>query len=304
MNKEFINGFMVRQEFPTDSITEFNRVMDIINGNDYFNGYFDACMETFWLDPNCETRFFIGCSDNLSKKTGIHTYTLQMMFLLACLPELYKRYNEKGIDEQIFYDTMLDLRAKLIECKDCKYVWGSFVTDWFSRFYAMTRFALGRFQFEENDYDGNTITYGDYTLQKGDKVYGFHIPSHPIPLSDEVRIDSYKKAYEFYHAKNGINSPIFLCCGSWLLFKPYYDILPAKSNIRKFQDDFDIKTVNYRDNFGDAWRVFNDKADLPVNDWPEDTSMRKALKNHFQNGGKAGSGWGVILFDGEKIISK
>ena len=36
--------------------------------------------------------------------------------------------------------------------------------------------------------------------------------------------------------------------------------------------------------------------------WPEDTSMRRAFKNHVLSGGKTGHGHGIIVFDGEKIV--
>ena len=307
MNKEFISNFMNHQEFPVDSIKEFTRVMDIIDGNEYFKGYFDSVLDSFWADGEYWTGNFQRMSDILSPKCGIHTYTLQMMFLLAATPELWERYKKEGIEEQIFWDSMLDLRAKLIECYNCKHIWGTFVTGWFGRFYEMTRFALGRFQFEENTFDRDGVgdySKNGYTLKKGEVCYGFHIPSHPVPLTDEVRMASYKKAYEFYKTRRGDNTPIFFNCSSWLLFKPYAEALPEKSNIRKFQSDFDIRTISYGDDFGDAWRVYDDKAELPVEDWPEDTSMRKSLKKYFLEGGRPGSGWGMIVFDGENIVNK
>ena len=42
----------------------------------------------------------------------------------------------------------------------------------------------------------------------------------------------------------------------------------------------------------------------PVDDLPEDTSIRRAFKQRLQQGKPTGYGYGVILFDGEKILGK
>ena len=92
---------------------------------------------------------------------------------------------------------MADLRCKLIECIKCEEVPGTFVAGWYNGFFKLERFAYGRFQFEESDYgyDFDFVTKAGYRLTKGQPVIGFHIPSSGVPLTDEVRLDAYKKAY-------------------------------------------------------------------------------------------------------------
>ena len=50
------------------------------------------------------------------------------------------------------------------------------------------------------DKNGNLIPM---TVKEGDKVLNIHIPSNGIPLTDEVRLNAYREAYEFYKKEKG-----------------------------------------------------------------------------------------------------
>ena len=224
-----------------------------------------------------------------------------MCLLLGACPALRERYAEKGIDEAIFWKSIEDMRWKLRECMDCEEVWGTFVPHWYRGFFEMTRFGLGRFQFEEADFDADYYEKCGNTLKRGDTVINFHIPSAG-PLTDEKRLDSYKQAYKFFGGKDG--EPTAFVCGSWLLYEGHREFLPENSNILRFMDDFDIIRSADREKFSDGWRVFGKYSNGPVDDLPEDTSIRRAFKQRLQQGKPTGYGYGVFFFDGEKILGK
>ena len=71
-----------------------------------------------------------------------------------------------------------------------------------------------------------------------------------------------------------------------------------------FAGDWDILSSQESEEFHDAWRVFGAASKLPPEQWPEDTSMRRTYKKWILEGHKAGSGFGVLLFDGEKILNQ
>ena len=193
------------------------------------------------------------------------------------------------------------MRWKLRECMDCEEVWGTFVPHWYRGFFEMTRFGLGRFQFEKTDFDADYYEKCGNTLKRGDTVINFHIPSAG-PLTDEKRLDSYKQAYKFFGGKDG--EPMAFVCGSWLLYEGHREFLPENSNILRFMDDFDIIRSADREKFSDGWRVFGKYSNGPVEDLPEDTSIRRAFKQRLQQGKPTGYGYGVFFFDGEKILGK
>ncbi len=128
-----------------------------------------------------------------------------------------------------------------------------------------------------------------------------HIPSSGEPFNREARMDSYRQAYAFFKEELG-GGPLFCVCHSWLLYPEYKKILKPGSNIVDFQSDFDIIKADAEE-FGDAWRVFGPQYTLPAADLPEDTSMRRAFKQHLLSGGTTGEGLGILIFDGEKIVN-
>ena len=69
-----------------------------------------------------------------------------------------------------------------------------------------------------------------------------------------------------------------------------------------FMKDFDIIDSRDSDRFNDAWRVFGHEGLLHVEDWHAETALQKAFLNRIKNNGKTGIGFGVLIFDGKKII--
>ena len=93
-------------------------------------------------------------------------------------------------------------------------------------------------------------------------------------------------------------------CGSWLLYPPYRGILSPASNVVSFAGDWDI--LSSQESAGIPRRLAGVRrgASCAPEQWPEDTSMRRAYKKWILEGHKAGSGFGVLLFDGEKILNQ
>ncbi len=300
----FNTMFMEKIGFPQEARTCFNRVLKRLDDEKEYGFLFDEIRHEYLYPTAGDLGKALERLTALAEKMGMSAYTLHMVFLVTCAEVTLLRYRERGIDEAIFWETMKDFRYKLLECKECEGVWGTFVAGWNSGFFELNRFALGRFQFEKSDYNKKTVTLrGGYVLEKGARVIGFHIPSSGEPLTDEVRMASYKKAYDFY--KDEFNGgPVVFGCGSWLLYKEHYSFLPKHLNILRFMDDFEILESSDSDDFGDAWRVFGRYADEKPEDLPTDTSLRRAFAERLKSGKPTGHGYGVIVFDGEKIINK
>ena len=65
----------------------------------------------------------------LAKVMGYSEYTLHFVFLLSLTEELKNQYTLYGIDERVYYETMGDLKYKLLECMECEKVPGTFVAE-------------------------------------------------------------------------------------------------------------------------------------------------------------------------------
>ena len=123
----------------------------------------------------------------------------------------------------------------------------------------------------------------EVVLQKGDPVIGLHIPpfGRMTPeLIDKTLEETKKFAKEQY--------PDFeykaFTCGSWLVDPQLDELLNAESNIVKFRQRFHSLTRKCEGT--DVFNfIFNKpNMDFDIHDLPEDSSLHRALKNHYLSG--------------------
>ena len=299
----YIKDFMTRYHYPAEAISLFTEVEQRLDAEPAFGEVFDRHLTAYMPDEHEGLGEALDAMTALAKEMGYSEYTMQFVFVMNCTELLKARYEREGVEEEIFWNGCDDLRCKLLECIKCKGVPGTFVAGWNDGFLTFDRFAYGRFQYEvrEFGFDFDFLSSCGKRISKGDTFVNFHIPSSGIPLTDEVRLASYKEAYR--HVKHLFPDGLAVFgCGSWLLYPRHRAFLPPTSNILKFLGDFEIVSWEEKENFGDAWRVFGRYADLPPAELPRDTSLRRAFADWLTAGNKTGSGFGFIIFDGEKIV--
>lgn len=298
MQSAFINNFMTKLSFPKEAEEALSCAEEIIIEKER-NGILASLVHSFMV-CGTEIEAILPKLDEISASCGIENYTTHLLFFLHCTPILFENYREKEIPEQIFWDSMADFSCKLRECREVKGVWGIFTAAWYPRFFNMTRFALGRFQYEPIEFPLGPYTKAGFTIDPGDTVYNSHIPSSG-PMPKEVRLDSYRRAYEFFK-KDLDGKPIVIVCHSWLLYPEHKNFLPPHLNIVDFINDFEIIRSEETETFSDRWRIFGRHHTLPADQLPRDTALRRAYADHLAAGGKTGLGFGILLFDGEKIL--
>ncbi|MCQ2470567.1 MAG: acyltransferase domain-containing protein [Clostridia bacterium] len=302
-NTKFIQDFMNYYDYPAEAKELFTEVLEKLDSNKRFARSFEATRKKYYdRHLRIEDKLLLRLTA-LAKVMGYSEYTLHFVFLLSLTEELKNQYTLYGIDEKVYYETMGDLKYKLLECMECEKVPGTFVAGWYDGFFRMARVAYGRFQYEVATYTSDT----PYTMKcgkvikKGDKYIGFHIPSSGVPLTDEVRLASYKEAYKSV-SKFFDDGIVIFGCGSWLLYPKHKEFLPEKLNIRRFMDDFEIISWDEKKDFHDGWRIFGYESDLPLDKLPTKTTLQKCYAEWLRAGNKAGSGFGLIAFDGDKIL--
>ena len=127
----------------------------------------------------------------------------------------------------------------------------------------------------------------------GDPMINVHIPAC-APLEAELTTRSFDMAREFF-AKY---FPLFkfkgFQCSSWLLDSSLPKLLPAESNIVRFQKNFTL----FPHSEGTAWqtreRVFGD-PDLPLDDVPQRTSLQRTVKAAMLSGHRFRAGSAISL---------
>lgn len=220
------------------------------------------------------------------------------VMLIVAVEQLKKAYADKGLPEELMWDTLVDVKCKLTETHDLTGVWGTGAIGWYIRVYGLRIIKLGRLEFEPIGYKWDTPYRG---IQKGDPVMNMHIPSTG-PMKIEDVLDSFKRAYRFY----GYTEPMPVAAASWLLYPPVCEsVFKEGSNLKNFYDLFDVVEQYVDPSNHNFWRIFNMDYEPGVLDRvPLDTSLRRNLHAFMKPGRDMGVGRCMLLFDGEKVISK
>ncbi|MBQ8441326.1 MAG: DUF5596 domain-containing protein [Clostridia bacterium] len=286
-----------RLGFPSDAIEYLTEKQLLLKSNTQATALLDAAIRQMYGQDD---KSYMDQLSEIADITGIHRYTVDMLFFLACADPMRELYRQKDVDEEIYWNSLSDLKYKLLECKRLHGIYGSFTKHWFPRFLRAEAFALGRLQYELKPFP--LEAYGDL-LKEGDIVCNCHIPSSG-PLLEEDVIASLKQAYRFYepYLRKGV---LPITCHSWLLFPPIADLFGEGSNLDRFYRIFEIldQTPNLANK--DFWRVFyREFSPETLPNAPEDSSLQRKIKQFLLDGGCMGNGRGLILFDGEKILTQ
>ena len=221
-----------------------------------------------------------------------------LLFLICLTEHLQDLYKQNNIDNSLFDGVIFDIKSKNSECYTIRKVYGTFVEYWFPRFFDLTRFAMGRLQFEPI-FVSNDINVENIHIESGSLLINVHIPSG-APLVTEDCIKSFQAAYDMFSPffDNGIVS---FYCGSWMLSPYNRTILGENSNIIKFMNFFKIyeadKTIQ-----GDLWRVFGMEDCSDYNLLPQNNTLQKAYAKCVQTNQIPVFGRGIMIMMNREIV--
>lgn len=275
-------------------------------------GVLQAALDTILADPAAAAalseagdRFTtIGSADPaellapIAEKTGIPLATVTMVCLVQAVPKLLALSRDKGVDEAILWDTLIDLRCKLIENHDVEGIWGTAAIVWYQRVFTLRILKLGRLEYEPMYYRWDT-PYGN--VYKDQPVLNIHIPSCGSLPFDEV-LDSLKQAYTFFGTKDG--APMPFICASWMLYPPMCEqVFPEGSNLDRFYRCFQTVEQYADPDNKHFWRIFGIYySPEALEQAPADTTLRRNLLTWMLRGNDMGIGRSAFLFDGNQII--
>lgn len=138
-------------------------------------------------------------------------------------------------------------------------------------------------------------------LLKGNPILNLHIPTSELagPLTVEACAQSFARAMEFF-PKYIPEWPFHaIWSSSWLFDNQLGENLPAKSNIRRFQEEFYLYPISGANERQTLDRVFDDEF-KNADDAPRDTSLRRMSLDHMRQGGVWRMG-GAFRFPEETI---
>lgn len=223
----------------------------------------------------------------ISEKTGIHRYPSDMAALVSAIEQLLLVYDQHGLPRELMWDSLEDLRYKLLECKQIYGIWGTFVPHWFQRFFILQCFKLGRLEFERIGFKRDVPD-----IKKGTPVVNIHIPSCG-PLTRDAVEESIALACSFY--KDSFNGPIPFICNSWMLYPPMAEqVFAPDSNLQDFYRRFTILQQEQDPENKDFWRIFGCPYKEDLDSIPANTTLQRNLLAYLRSGNTMGTGLGIF----------
>jgi len=236
----------------------------------------------------------------------------QLALALLCLPNVKAEYDKLGIPEEIFIKTFTDIG---IWCKRNQINKGEIGLNrfgWIKNHLSMKLFRLGRLQFEIIDIKYLPVVKREVKrnppIPKGCPVLSVHI-AEGEPMGDEACSESFRQAEEFFPRYFTDLDFKGYYCASWLLWSRNREFMPAEGNIVKFMNRFqNIGDIYFpfqtferlwqplvKTDFFSNIRLFITGKPKNLKDLPETSSLHKAAKKYLDEGGRMGTGMGVIL---------
>ena len=289
--RRYLGEFFERFQYVQEDASFLLAAYDRIAASEEMHKRWQEALRLYDEDILCDYSQVISIADVVAENLSLNEYTLELLVFICLTKRAEEVYRERGLAPEIFYNTMLDLRYKLEECKAVYGVVGTFVASWFAGFFRLTRFALGRLQFEIIDF-GDTYEKNGRCLPPDSKVINIHIPRTGTPMDPNSCDEAFAMAKEFF--KREVGDPTPFVCSSWLLYPENKDILPETSNTYKFLMRFDVYNHRITKDGSNLWRLFDTKETNPDR-LPTDTSFRRRYVEHLKKGGKLGSGKGVFF---------
>lgn len=233
----------------------------------------------------------------------------KLCLVYAFLPEVKDRYEKKGISDEIFFDTMNDIKIWINDCRDNLHSTGLNELNWIMHHMNMNIFKIGRLQYQKMFYYmPNAYKKNGVEIKFGDKIWNVH-----ICRGEKLSIDACEKS--FYMAQEFIKEyfPEYpdnkFMCHSWLLYPANKEFMPESSNILKFPELWDV--VSHREDPASAYRWlfsvrYKNKEMLKnkkktgsygcTEKLPQKTVMQQKGVEYILNGGTLGDGFGVKVF--------
>ena len=291
----YLSDFLTEFAYPKEDAETLTAALQSIERESFSRETLSKIFDTYRKNVNCDYVDLVKKCDAIATHSGVNPYTVYLLTFICLSKQLLENYRARGISREIWFDGMCDLKYKMLECKKAKGVCGTFVPTWYKGFFNMTRFALGRLQFEIKPF-GHTYEKDGKRLTEDSPVINMHIPQTGTPFDKASRSDAYEKARVFF-ADAFTDKPMAFFCHSWMLYEGNRAFLKAGSNILSFMDDFDIfqtETVSEgRCPF--AWLIFGMDYTGDPDVLPENSSLQRAYKNQLKIGGKLGRGYGVFF---------
>lgn len=278
LNKEKIKEALEYYDIKdTDYQEKCNRCIDEIKNNKKIQNKAKEIYEILYIDKTEKIKELWKIKDTKTLFTEeVNPFITNILLLLGLEyhKENIKKYN---LDKQQIKIQKQRIKECLLNDIINKHYDGIRVSQmlWGTYFVNVRLIECGRLQFEPT-FDGKV------------KI---HIPPGKNLDIKEVK-ESIQNSKELLKKYYNIENPKYIC-ESWLLSKEISKMLDKNSNIKKFQELFEIQSS--KNGLDDVLNfVFNLKKCDNYNELPETTRLQKSIKEFLKNNGTIYEGYGEL----------
>ena len=291
--KTYLTDFFKLFDYPQEAQNAFFHTYQAIQVNSSARIRWSALIDEYIANFNCDLKAQLNVCSELAKELRISEFNIQLLLFICHSKQLRVIFHENEIDDDIWFDTVAELKAKLFECHELYGIWGSFVASCFKPTFQLNGFVLGRLRFDPHPF-GKTYEKNGICLNEESIVITTHIPRTGEPLSPDACDKAFQRAIELFSSRLNLNPCVFTC-SSWLLFPEHEKMLPATSNIVAFSKRFELLGGGiHLDSSPNLWRIFDTLEQNPDR-LPTDTSLRRAYVDYLRRGEKLGWGYGIYI---------
>jgi hypothetical protein len=208
---------------------------------------------------------------------------------VAALPHVRQYSAQRAIPEAVVQATLADLGRNLRVHRKRTGQGGLGVAWWLMLHFRGMIYQLGRLQFERarlGDRAAEEAFGIGLSLRVDNHVLSIHIPDFLGPMTPEACDASITEAHTFFSTYFPDEPVVAGVCNSWLLDPQLRDYLREDSNIRRFQDRFQLLPGAYNVNESIVQFVFGPTTE-DLNTLPQRSSLERAVVAHM----RAGNNW-------------
>ncbi|MGN0571367.1 MAG: acyltransferase domain-containing protein [Candidatus Fimenecus sp.] len=222
-----------------------------------------------------------------------------LAFCLLQAEKAFSEYQNRGIPEEIYYDTMRDITVWVNTLKREENLIGLAEISWLRHALYLNLFKIGRLQYQfftTNHLLSGLSPHTDYPIKSGEAVLNIHIPEGGrLPLDDcRTSIAAAREFFATYYPQYDYKGFV---CDSWLLDCHNAAFMRADSNIVRFRELFDAvyqTAVPHSEITRRLWGTETlSKAKIAA--FPEETDLQRRTKAYLLSGGKTGNGYGFLI---------
>ena len=218
------------------------------------------------FDPHGAEDRWPGAAEDERRGMGV----LPMLALLVSADEVHAFHRSRGVPDDISWRSLSDLGQQVWVHRRTYGAFGLHTQDWLCIGWSGALYWLGRLQF-------------DLEQQGGRWVLSTHIPQSG-PLTPAAVDDAFRRAIAFFaeHFPEHPTSEFY--CSSWLLDPELAAVLPAGSNMVRFQQRWDRYGEAMPADADALFFVFARRGDVDLDQLPRETTLQRGIIDRLRSG--------------------